>query len=586
MKRGSLWIALVVLGVMGNAACGGNSHHVIPPIPTNNFVFYAAGTDSQGLTYSIAGSVQISADGNNTIMGGVQDFNDGSSDGIGTSPQPSGDAILPVSADGLVVSTLSFFADGSGNATLTLVTNNPALGVPEGVDGVESFALTFTNVATPNHAIIAEFDGTATSLGSYDQQTLPTSAFAGTSFSFTASGVDSGGFAIAEGGVLSLDGSGNITGTADVNDAGVPTVFDIADVTLGSSSLGSFGRGTVQGSLDGITTTVNYYIVTPEVLRLINVDATDTAVGSAYGQGASAGTFTNASIAQSVFSVAGVNDLVLYNVVGQFDADSNEGDAKPKANTRGVHPDGEPILGSFAGIADVNESVDGGPTVTAQPFNGTYNVQTDGRGSFNFTLQPTGDVAIFGVYAVDPALNILDPNNPLPAPLQNGGALIVELDANLIGNGLLIPQIATPAITDIAADVAFGAQANRTTEGTAEFELLGSLATEGGAVAGEGFIDDPVGILDSGSFGDPNSTFSGTFTDDGEGIGRYTSGVGGFVAFSPFADSQFAFTVTAYDANGSQLFWIETDAESTWGGPIEASTFTVPVDAGAKPRNK
>jgi hypothetical protein len=591
MNRGSLWIALVVLCAWGVAGCGGNSHHVTPPIATNNFVFYAAGTDSQGLTYSIAGSVQISADGNNTIMGGVQDFNDGNADtGIGTSPQPSGDAILPVSTDGSVLSTLVFFADGSGNATLTLVTNNPALGVPEGaagsVVGVETFALTFTNVANSNHAIIAEFDGTATSLGSYDQQTLPTSAFAGTSFSFTASGVDSGGFAIAEGGVFSLDGSGNVTGTADVNDAGVPSVFDIADVTLGSATLGGFGRGTISGSLDGITTTVNYYIVGPEVIRLINVDATDTAVGSAYGQGASAGTFTNASIAQSVFSVAGVNDLVLYNVVGQFTTVATETDAKPKANTRGVHPDGQPILGTFAGIADVNESVDGGPTVTAQPFNGTYNVGTDGRGSFNFTLQPTGDVAIFGVYAVDQGLNILDPNNPLPEPLVNGGALIVELDANLIGNGLLIPQIATPAITDIAADVAFGAQANRTTEGTAEFELLGSLATDGGAVAGEGFIDDPFGILDSGPFGDPNSTFSGTFTDDGEGIGRYTSGVGGFVAFSPSADSQFAFTVTAYDANGSQLFWIETDAESTWGGPIEASTFTVPVDAGAKPRNK
>jgi len=34
-----------------------------------------------------------------------------------------------------------------------------------------------------------------------------------------------------------------------------------------------------------------------------------------------------------------------------------------------------------------------------------------------------------------------------------------------------------------------------------------------------------------------------------------------------------------YDANGSQLFWIETDSGSTWGGSIQASTFTVSPDA-------
>jgi hypothetical protein len=592
MKQGNLWIALSVLCVLAITGCGGGHHHTTPVIPTNNFVFYATGTDPLGLTYSIAGVVQITADGNNTIIGGVQDFNDGASPtadppGVGTSPQPSGDLILPQNADGTIVSALTFNADGSGNATLTLVTNNVNLGVPSGVDGVESFALTFTNSANPNHAIIAEFDGFATSLGSYDEQTLPTSSFAGSSFSFTAAGVDSSGNPLAEGGVFALDGSGVVTGTADVNDGGTPSVFSIADVTLGTATEGTFGRGTISGSLDGITTTVNYYIVGPEVIRIIAVDATDTFVGSAYGQGASSGTFTNAAIDQSVFSVAGVDDLVLYNIVGQFSADSNEGDAKSKANTRRVHPEGGPILGTFAGIADVNESVDGGPIVTAEPFNGTYNVQTDGRGSFNFTVGPTGDIVTFGVYAVDPSLNILDPNNPLSPASANGGALLVELDENLIGSGVLIPQIATPAITDIAADVAFGAQANRTTEaGTAEFELLGSLATDAGEVAGEGFIDDPAGILGAGAFGDPNTTFTGTFTDDGESIGRYTSGVGGFVAFSPLADGQFEFTVTAYDANGSQLFWIETDSDSTWGGPIEASTFTVPVEGGAKPRNK
>jgi hypothetical protein len=574
MNRGNLWIALVVLCAWGVGGCGGNGHHVTPPpVNTNNFVFYAAGTDSTGLTYSIAGVVQITADGNNTIMGGVQDFNDGNAgEGIGTSPQPGGDTIFATG------SSLSFNPDGSGNAILTLATSNTALGN----SGVEEFALSFANA---NHALIAEFDGTATSLGSYDLQTLPTSAFAGSSFSFTVAGLDPDANPIAEGGVFSLDGSGTITGTADVNDGGTLTVFNIADVTLGTATLGSFGRGTVQGSLDGITTTVNYYIVNSEVLRLINVDATDTAVGSAYSQGTAQNTFTNAAIGTSVFSVAGVDDLVLYNAVGQFNTIPAEADAKPKANLRGVHPDGTAGIGTFSGIADVNESVDGGPIVTAQPFNGTYDLATDGRGSFTFTVGPTEDIAAFGIYAVDPTLNILDPNNSVVG--LSGGALVVELDANLIGSGLLIPQAtsAGPNIGDIAPDVVFGAQGNGsvdTGDGTAinEFELMGALATDDGSVAGEGFIDDPFAILTGSVLGDNNSTFSATFTDDGEGIGRYTSGEAGFAAFSSVADQSFEFSVTAYDANGSQLFWIETDSDFTWGGPIEASTFTVPVEEG------
>src|ERR1700683_4922479 len=138
MKRGTLLIALVVLCVMGNAACG-SSHHHVAPVGTANFVFYAAGEDATPAGYSIAGVVTITADGNNTITGGVQDFNDGF--GL-TSPQPAGDTINPTG------SSLTFNPDGSGNALLTLVTSNTALGV----GGVETFALSFSNA---NHAIIS-----------------------------------------------------------------------------------------------------------------------------------------------------------------------------------------------------------------------------------------------------------------------------------------------------------------------------------------------------------------------------------------------------------------------------------------------
>jgi hypothetical protein len=164
------------------------------------------------------------------------------------------------------------------------------------------------------------------------------------------------------------------------------------------------------------------------------------------------------------------------------------------------------------------------------------------------------------------------------------------MDANLIGIGALIPQVTEPALTDIAADVAFNAQGIADEgDGVSEFDLLGSASVAGGVFSGEGFIDDPFGIFDDGTaILDSAATFSATFTDDSEGLGRYTSGTGGFVANSPEADTTIDFSVTAYEANGNQLFWVETDTGSTWGGSIQASTFTVPdaKKAQAKPKTK
>src|ERR1700691_3175279 len=324
MKRGSLWIALVVICALGAGACG-SSHHHVTPIPTNNFVFYAAGEDATPSFYSIAGVVTITADGNNTITGGVQDFNDGF--GL-TSTQPAGDTILAAG------SSLTFNPDGSGNATLILATSNAALGV----GGVETFALSFANA---NHALISQFDGTATSAGSYDLQTLPSAPINTASFSFTSTGADVDGDPIAEGGVFSLDGSGNVTGQVDINDAGTVTAPGGQPIPAGTPLPASdtFCRCTVTGNLDGITT-VNFYIVNSEVIRLIDVDTTDTAVGSAYGQGTTAGSFSPASIGQSAFNISGIDDLLLYNGAGQFFTFDDEDAAKTKSNKRPARPQG------------------------------------------------------------------------------------------------------------------------------------------------------------------------------------------------------------------------------------------------------
>jgi hypothetical protein len=503
---------------------------------TNNFVFYASGEEATGDTYSVAGVVAISTDGNNTIIGGEQDYNDGM---VTTSPQPSGDFITSGS--------LVFADDGSGNATLTLVTDNPNVGV----SGTETFALTYANA---NHALIVQFDGSATSFGSFDLQTsaaTPVSA----SFSFTDTGADSSGAPVADGGVFSLDGSSNITGFFDTNDAGTVVLDTAVPSGVSAGPTDSLGRGNVIGGLAGAVS-INYYVVGPQVLRTINVDTTDTAVGSAYGQGAVPG-FSAGSIGTSVFNVG--SSLGLYAAAGQFTTDGS-------ANITD-------------GTGDENESVLNGtaPAIGATPLTGTYALAANGYGSITFTSANLNSVSVLGVYAVDPALNILDPNNLV----GSGGALIAEMDS-LVGIGALIPQTDT-ALGDVMSPVTFGAQGRTNTDGSNdEFDFVGGGPFSGGLNDATGALSDPLGAL-TGTAGEFDATFNGTFTDDGTHVGRSTT----TLTVSATNGTDFTavpLTVTAYEANPSQLFWIETDDTSFFNGSIQGGALDAGGAKPAKPR--
>ncbi|MGD0543805.1 MAG: hypothetical protein ABSB65_05290 [Candidatus Acidiferrales bacterium] len=515
---------------------------------TNNFVFYASGVESAtGNVYSIAGVVAISSDGNNTVIGGEQDYNDGAG-GI-TSPQPSGDFISG--------GTLTINANGQ--ATLTLITNNAALG-PSGTPGTETFALAYTS---SSHALIIQFDGSATSSGSFDQQSATIATPVSASFSFTDSGADNNGAPVVDGGVFTLDGSSNATGFYDTNDAGTVTLDNAIPAGVSAGPIDSLGRGNLIGGLAGAAT-INYYVVGPEVLRSINVDTTDTTVGSAYGQGDNAGSFSAASIGPSAFELG--SGVSFYGADGQF-------------TTGGTS--------AFSGIADVNESVlDGGPIATAAAFNGSYTMAGNGYGSMTFTTGPTTDVTAFGIYAVDPGLNILDPNNTTTTASE-GGALIAELDTNLVGTGVLVPQEATPDFGDVADAYAFignGDTGNSAT-GAPEFDFLGEGTIDAGAFSGTGALSDPQGALTTTDIESPNATFTGTFTPDGGNIGRSTTSITvASSAVPPDFTVAAPLGVTAYESNGALLFWLETDDGSFFVGSVQANLATDDDAKPAKPR--
>jgi hypothetical protein len=555
MKRGTLSIILVVIFSSGIVACGGGgSTPPVPPVKTQNFSFYVLGValnDEGHDPYNIAGVVSITKDGSGKVTAGVQDYSDG--DDI-ASPQPQGDTIMSGS---LAMQT-------NGQGTLTLVTNNSKLGV----NGTETFAVAFSNA---NHALISQFDGSATSSGSLDLQTstaLPSGAF-----SFVAAGSGVNTEPVVEGGVFSVDGSGNITGMGDLNDGG--------DVTRGTPILAgamlsapdSFGRGTVTTDTV-IFGTVNYYTVSPKVFRIVETELGATAVGTAYSQGATPN-FTNAAIGTSAFSLG--EGLDFYAAAGQFTTDAAAAVRnQPGSISREAVP-----TNNFSGVGDLNDL--SGSLLPAAHITGTYTLAANGYGTMTFNAIGSspgfGDVVTLGLYAVDPTINILDPNSATNA---GGGVLLAEMDTNLAGTGVLIPQT-DPTLGDFTGAYTFGA--GGLTSAPAGFDFLGEATVTAGAFSGTGAVSDPFGALTSTPGEFSTVTFTGTAAADSANAGRFT--------FNPLALSGTGFTspvdttFTAYQANAGQVFLIQMDSDIESHGPVEENTLAPAAGARlAKPNNQ
>ncbi len=500
-----------------------------------NYSFYVSGTDFNAV-YSLAGSVTIAADGTLT---GEQDYNDAS--GI-TSPEPGGDMITGGSLS---------FDPTSGLGTLTLITNNKNLGA----NGTETLALNFVN---NNHALIIQVDGSAASSGSFDLQTLPSTPAGG--FAFAVSGAGNTSKTVFYGGVFTLAGSSLSSGIFDKNDAGSASVNNSFTGTL--SAADSAGRGTLTGT--GMAGTIAYYIVGPEALRLIDVDSSSTFVGSAFGQGASAGTFTTASIGNSVFSIqSNFAGVTLYAAVGQ------------------IVPSG----GSFNGVADVNEDLVG--FADAQPItNGTFSVGTNGYGSLTIPLGQLGDVSALGIYATDPTLNLNDPNNTTSPGAGNtfASALVVDLDMNVAGSGVLVPQTDNTTAS-FAGNYALGFQ-NLIDDGisiSGELDFVGNATATANAPAlltGSGVVSDPFDLLGGASFLE-TATFTSPITPDAANLGRYE--INPFSVTVQTVTTPIPYLAVAYQASAGQLFWLEDGADgqsSVFSGQIQQQS--LPLGAAAK----
>jgi hypothetical protein len=468
------------------------------------YTYFMNGWTENG-PYSVVGSVIL--DGSGNITGGEQDaFN------FDTSTLFTADAIKPATAAVVVAS------NGRGTITVT-----PTLAP------VETLSIAVVN---NSHVLITEFDLVATTTGSMDLQTAPTSIPTGRNAFALFDRADYFSYA----GVYSSDDTSTIT-TGEI-DGNFEFEQDFDDTISGSyTAPDAAGRGTISLSLphfeksNGQTMQFAYYVVGPEVFRLVEIDANFFAAGSIYGQGSA--TFTGNPFASSfVFGVSGEEDYGFggYAIVGQFTG-SDEG-------------------GFSAGVADVNEGA-GDPALAGSLTDANYYFNSDGYAGFGVSGEFTDGLGTFGVYFVDPNLNITDPNSST----GGGGAVMIELDDDNNGIGFMVPQTASATFAGNYAITQDGAYETETK--FSFFDLIGQVDSDGTSTfTGSADFND---VLNTGL--NPDITVAATYAADGANPGRITAQV-------TLAGAEVPNNITLYQASSSLLLHVDVDSPSNAIGTV------------------
>ena len=367
--------------------------------------------------------------------------------------------------------------------------------------------------------------------------------------------------------------SGTIHGTYDENDSGKVLVGNTLTATDNGVGADVYGRGSITGFTDpnngNAPISLVYYIVGPEVLRIIDVDVNDAMVGSAYGQG-SATSFDSTVLSTDVFGILDNTEDELFAAAGQLVA----------ANT---------AVGTFSATFTGEGDDDEGGTVMASGtpggVAGNYSFSTTvlGYGSMK-DITGLGSIHTLGLYATDPKLNLLDPNNTTATNL--GAALVLDLDDFAQGTGIVVPQgtIASDG-SDLNHSYGFGAQAY-TGNGSGtwptgnpgwEYDFVGqgtfsSLAFTTGSPSTLVDLSDPFASFVPGKPGEYTAVpIAGTAAAP-DAAGRYA-----FPSATPFAVGPVGgaggptvdFTVVLYEAGPGLVFSIEEDANSEWLGTFQ-----------------
>jgi len=485
------------------------------------YTFSAEGLNGNYDSSNVVGSIVLDGAGN--VTSGEQDradYDAGINAGAGAG-----------APDVITGGTITMGSDGRGTLTLNATDW-----------GSETFSISWVN---NNHLLISEFDSNATSRGSMDLQTAPST-------------VPNGGYAFALGeppftyfsfgGVITSDGTNITGGEADDNyDGGSPDIDFNPAVSSAIAAPDSAGRGTIllyDASYDSDLEFV-YYVVGPEAFRLVEVDGTDYLAGSMFGQGTAAGTYSPASLkGPFAFTERGWTNPAWVAAAGQFTADG--------------------VSAFTSGQMDVNDNSDP-PYLAADISGSSYGVNSDGYGSI--ALSPTNGsyLANFGIYLVDPAINIADPNSLL----GGSGALITEVDdaTTTAGNGagpgvgFAVPQ-ATTATAAFSGNYAFNQDGYGSFSSVGDnYDLVGQVNSDGSSN-----LTGTVDFNDLYSTGQNSGvSVTGTFAADGSHPGRYTAQFTVSAGGSVTTDN-----LTLYQASGNLLLHVDmTDTNTLAIGAFE-----------------
>ena len=424
-----------------------------------HYVFFVQGKDSDG-RFCVGGT--IVADGNGNITGGEQDYSGAS---LLSGPDP-------------VTGSYSIGPDGRGSLTLLVAgTDLPNF-------GVETFSIAVTSAS---HALITQFDGTATADGSLDLQSASAMdpAAVGGAYAFVAQGWNYvNGVPISYGGVLQMSASsGTIDGGTYFSNGGG---FSWSGAIAGSvTAPDAYGRGTF--TLDwGLG--FAYYAVQGQVLRLVGQNSPDWTVGgSMFGQGEEGanGTFSNASLTGNyVLFQAGYTIDGAMGLAGLLTADG--------------------AGGVVSGVVDTNDA----GTATFSSIAGLASYTIDGNGAGSLTLPATvdtaGNISNLVVFAVDPAINVLDPNSPSPG----GAALVMEFENHAMATGYIVPRSS-------------GAFGGNYALGLRFFDFISQTNWVGQSEVAGGGLSGSADINDNGATS-PGVILSGTHSADAANGGRWT----------------------------------------------------------------
>lgn len=515
------------------AASGGGGPTTLS---AGTYVFLATGLDSAKHLFGVVGEVQL--DGNGNVTAGEQDFSDGNGlNSAGATPD--------------TISAGTYTVNSTGQGTMTLPTSNTKLGV----NGKETLSITVVN---SKHVLITEFDSSATASGSLDFQTLANTGLTQLVGSWSFEDIGENNHAsYSQGGVYTLNAPSQAaicptTTTPCSPLTQIVTDFDeilnsARNIMIGDGNGSGYfsapdanGRG--QAFFGGIYW--DYYIIGPEVIRMLGYfPQTGTFdqlyVGSAYGQGTK--TYSALSFKGSfVFTDAGTVLSTTYAAAGQMSLDG---------------------ISAVSGFADVAE---GTATPTSAAISGKYQMNivpatgittaVSGYGRIT-NLAGAQDISVIGMYAVDPALNISDPNN---TTTSGPGALLVDLDQNVNGSGILLTQGATSGAA--AGNYAVGSQVFTATNG--EVDLVGQAAANSSAVL-TGAVDVNDAAFGTGQT--PAAPFSATLAADASHAGRFAAPL----SLTLGGNAQ-SFNLIFYQVSASQFVVVVTGTGAAGIGTVQS----------------